>query len=187
MEHTTDDIETIAAVPTDARGIRHVSYDSWLVTYPNEANGITVDDIRYRLKDTFSDEKIAKLEEQITDAIASEDKRYFVAKEGEKIIGYCYAVRHQDKNQLQAIYVSPDQVGKGIGTKLWQAARDFFDPKKDTCVEVAIYNENAILFYKNLGFVETGKIFSDEKFKMQSGSIITQTELVIKAKNDLEQ
>jgi GNAT superfamily N-acetyltransferase len=178
MENNINDIEIMAAKPEDARSIQDLKYRSWLITYPDEASGITLQDIQFRLKDALTDEKISKLARQI--ANASGDENFFVAKVDEGIVGYCHVVKYPNKNQLHAIYVLPEQVWKGIGTKLWKAAQDFFDPEKDTYVDVATYNENAIRFYKKLGFTETGRVFSDEKFRMQSGSIITETELVIK-------
>jgi hypothetical protein len=50
----------------------------------------------------------------------------------------------------------------------------------ESTVEVATYNSNAIAFYKKLGFIETGRRFTNEKTRMKSGSIIPEMEMVIK-------
>ena len=64
---------------------------------------------------------------------------------------------------------------------LWASAQKHFDADKDTIVQVVTYNANAIGFYKKLGFQETGKKIMDERFRMKSGAITPETELVIKA------
>ena len=89
-------------------------------------------------------------------------------------------MRRSDKNQLQAIYVVPEYQRKGVGKLLWKEAQKYFDEGKDIVVEVATYNSNAIAFYKKLGFVDTGKRFSDEKFKMKSGNLIPEMEMELK-------
>ncbi len=172
--------EVLIATPEDARGIKEISYYSWLATYPNEKEGITLDDIKERLKNALSEEKIAEKARQISN---SEDERYLVVKDSDKPVGYCHVKKYPDRNQLHAIYILPEYLGQGIGTKLWDEAKKFFDPTKDTKVEVATYNKNAINFYRKLGFKDTERVFTDEKLRMNSGSIITETEMIIKAGN----
>ncbi len=167
------------ALPENAKEIQEVSRQSWLVTYPDKDSGITVEDIEERLKDALSQERIDRRAAQI--AKSNETEKYFIAKEGEKIVGFCHVVIYPNVNQLHAIYVLPEYTGKGIGTLLWNESLNFFDKTKDTIVHVAVYNKNAINFYKKVGFVDTGKIFSEDRFKMKSGSVIVQTEMVRKA------
>lgn len=171
-------IEITTALPSDARAIREVQYKTWLATYPNEAAGITVDDIEDRFKDSFSDENIRKREEYMRSQPPT--TKNFVVKIDSKIAGFATAVRHEDKNQLQAIYMLPELQGMGIGKKLWDEALKFFDPSKDIIVHVADYNTQAINFYKRLGFEDTGKRFSDERFNMKSGASIPEMEMVIR-------
>jgi len=171
-----------SATPEDARGVAEVFYKTWLATYPNEEAGITTDDVEDRYGDVFTEEGLAKRAERI--AHPSENATFFVAREGDKIIGVCNVTRHPDKNQLQAIYVLPEYQGRGVGALLWEEAQKHFDVSKDTIVQVATYNANAIHFYKRLGFEETGKQWKDEKFRMKSGNLIPQTELIIKAQKE---
>lgn len=173
-----ESIKIVQPTLEDARGTIEVQYKAWLSTYPNEKLGITVDDIEYRYKDAFSSERLKKREKIITDP--EQNEKYIVAKDGDKVVGMCYAVIHEDKNQLQAIYLLPEYQGKGIGTMLWNAILPFFDKAKDIYVEVADYNEKAINFYKKLGFVDTGKRFSDERFRMKSGAILPEMEMRLK-------
>ena len=72
----------------------------------------------------------------------------------------------------------PDFQHHGIGTRLWEAAQQHLDPAKDTYVDVAEYNQRAIDFYTKLGFVDTGRRHQEERFRMKSGAIITEMEMV---------
>ena len=61
-------------------------------------------------------------------------------------------------------------------------ALDFFDRDKDITVEVATFNKGAIAFYERLGFIDTGRRFAKERFKMPvSGALIPEMEMAIKA------
>jgi ribosomal protein S18 acetylase RimI-like enzyme len=89
-------------------------------------------------------------------------------------------VRNNDNNQLRTIYVLPEYHRSGIGTMLWNAVKDFIDESKDTIVQVADYNQQAINFYEKLGFVDTGKRWKDERWKMRSGAYIPEMEMILK-------
>jgi ribosomal protein S18 acetylase RimI-like enzyme len=171
-----ENIKIVQPTLEDARGTIEVQYKAWLTTYPNEKLGITIDDIEHRYKDAFSGERLKKREKIITDPEPNE--KYIIAKDGDKVVGMCYVIIQENKNQLQAIYLLPQYQGKGIGTQLWNAVLPFFEKSKDIYVEVADYNEKAISFYKKLGFVDTGRRFSDERFRMKSGSILPEMEMI---------
>lgn len=174
-----EEIKIVEPKIEDAAPSLEVQYKAWLATYPNEKLGITVADIEDRYKDAFTGERLEKRKKVISDPKPNE--KFFFAKNGEKVIGMCYGDVQEDKNQLRAIYILPEYHGKGIGTKLWEALLPFFDKTKDTYVEVADYNEKAINFYKKLGFVDTGRRFQDERFRMKSGAILPEMEMMRKA------
>jgi ribosomal protein S18 acetylase RimI-like enzyme len=176
------EIKIVSATPEDVRGVAEVFYKTWLATYPNEEIGITTEDIEDRYKEAFTEVGLAKRAERI--AHPAENTSFFIAKDGDKVIGVCNVMRHPDKNQLQAIYVLPEYQGKGVGAMLWEEAQRHFDLDKDTIVQVATYNTNAINFYKKLGFEETDKRWEDEKFKMKSGAMIPEMEMIIRAKKE---
>lgn len=168
-------------IKDDVRDIQDVFYKTWLATYPNEEAGVTVADIEERFKDRYSEENIEKRTRNITEV--SNNKLFLIAKDEGVVIGVCLLRKEDSRNELEAIYVLPDYQRKGIGLMFWEKANEFFDAEKDTIVHVAVYNENAIKFYKKIGFKETGKIFKEEKHRMPiSGSYIVQTEFVIEAK-----
>ena len=173
-----EEIKILDAVPDDALGIINVFYKSWLATYPNAEKGITIEDIEDSYKDDFSAEKINELKGLIRDL--PKNKKRLVAKKGDLIVGACTVIRNEDYNHLRTLYILPEFQNQGIGTKLWHAALAFLDPTKDTIVQVADYTEQAIRFYKKLGFVDTGKRTAQESGNFKSGATIIDMEMVRK-------
>jgi hypothetical protein len=53
---TMQEIKLVVPKPEDTWAITEVFYKSWLLAYPNEKYGITVDDIEDRFKIAFSPE-----------------------------------------------------------------------------------------------------------------------------------
>lgn len=169
------------SIPEDVYAIRKVQRETWLKTYPNEDEGITVEDIeeKFSIDDTEDGKK--KMEER-KKRYEDKNRKTWVAEENGKVIGFCAAVRGTETNRLQAIYVLPDHQGKGIGKILVEKAFDFLGLDKDILVNVARYNSQAICFYKYFGFKETGKTgIWDDAAKLPSGKIIYEIELVKKA------
>lgn len=177
MNENSPDIQIKDALPEDAWGIRNVLYKAWLTTYPNKDLGITVEDIEDSYKDKFTEESIKNFQDKI--ASTPPNQKRLVAKIGDKIVGATTMVRNDNDNQLRTIYILPEFQGQGIGTRLWEEIRKFADPGKKMIVQVATYNEKAINFYKKLGFVDNGKRFVDEAFRMKSGAIIPEMEMEI--------
>lgn len=172
-------VNVLDAIPEDAKAITNVYYKTWLETYPNNQLGITRDDIEESYKDSFSEENIIKAEKRIQELPSN--VKSLVAKVNGLIVGVATMVINKSNNQLKTIYVLPEYQGHGIGKKLWEEARRFCDPTKDIIVQVATYNKNTIEFYKKLGFVDTGKRFTDDKFTFKSGTKLPEMEMVIKA------
>lgn len=167
------------AKPDDTRDIQMVLYRTWLMTYPNKEIGITTEDIEVRFEERLSVENIEKRRQRMLNPSANEF--FLVAKDDDVIVGVCGLGIYDDRNELLAIYVLPEYQGKGIGRMFWNEALDFFDPEKRTVVQVATYNEKAIGFYTKLGFIDTGKRFSDEIHKMPvSGVCIPEMEMELK-------
>ena len=174
-----EEIKLLDAVPEDAVGIINVFYKAWLATYPNKEKGITIDDIEDSYKDEFSVENIENLKALIRDL--PKNKKRLVAKTGDTIVGACTVIRNDDTNHLRTLYILPEFQHRGIGTKLWNKAMEFLDPAKDTVVQVADYTDDAIRFYKKLGFIDTGKRTIEESGRFKSGAIIVDMEMVRRA------
>jgi ribosomal protein S18 acetylase RimI-like enzyme len=174
------EVEIRVVQPEDVEGMLNVSYKTWLDIYPNEEAGITVDDIKESFKDSFTEESIRSRQERIENLPANEWR--VVAKVNEVVVGFATMVRNEEYNQLRSIYILPEFQGKGIGTMLWNEVKMFADPTKNTIVQVVTYNEQAIGFYQKLGFEDTGKRFIDERFRMPSGNILPEMEMVLRQK-----
>jgi ribosomal protein S18 acetylase RimI-like enzyme len=165
----------------DAKGIQELFYRAWLATYPNKYLGITIEDVEEKFKNRLSPEAIEKRLNDI--ANTSPDRLFLIAKDGERVVGVCRVKKMEEFNELEAIYVLPDSHRQGIGSMMWERAREFFGDKNDIIVKVAEYNIQAVNFYKKLGFVDTGKRFSQERFKMPvSGNLIPEMEMIRKVK-----
>ncbi len=175
------EIEVGIAKPNNAEEIQRVFYRTWLATYPNEEAGVSIDDVEHYYKEKLSPEGIEKSRKRIENGLELQNQRFFVAKVEEKIAGVCLVILCEEKNQLKAIYVLPEYQGKGVGSKLWDEVLKFIDLTKDTTVEVVTRNNNAIEFYKRLGFEDTGRRWTDEKFKMKSGATFPEMEMRIGA------
>jgi ribosomal protein S18 acetylase RimI-like enzyme len=174
------DIQIAAPTPADAEGLQRVFLETWLDTYPNEEAGITRTDIEDHFKDALTAETLQK--ERLTLANPPDDKRrYFIAKNDERVVGVCGATLFDDFNKLGVIYVLPEFQRQGVGFKLWQAVEPFLTNGKSTIVHVASYNDKAIAFYQKLGFEDTGKRFTDERFRMKSGSVLPEMEMILRA------
>ncbi len=155
-------------IKSDADIVKEINYKTWLEVYPNEEYGITVDDI----KKLFSKKKEKKI---------NKDCVTYVAIIDDELVGFCFGCLREKTNQLQAIYILSKHRNKGVGRMLLNKLLDeFFDKNKNTIVNVAIYNTNAINTYKKWGFVDTGKRFSKERFRFKSGSIMPEMELLRK-------
>jgi ribosomal protein S18 acetylase RimI-like enzyme len=174
----TNEVKILDAVPEDALGIMNVYYKTWLTTYPNEKVGVTVEDIEDSYKDDFSSEKIDELKGMIKES--PQNKKRLVAKVGEEIVGVSTLIKNETFNHLRTLYILSEFQNRGIGRMFWDVAIAFFDPEKDTIVQVAEYTENAINFYKKLGFVDTGKRTKQEGVRFKSGAVIVDMEMILK-------
>jgi ribosomal protein S18 acetylase RimI-like enzyme len=160
------------AIPEDALSIQEIFHKTWLATYVSTEHGITTEHINEYFKDAYKPETLEKRKTQI----AKMDEVYmiFTARVDGKVVGFVRVMKEKENNRLRAFYILPEFQGKGIGTKLFEKAREFFDLTLFTLVEVATYNTPAINFYKKMGFIDKGK---RAEFKMDDGPIIPEMEM----------
>ncbi len=167
------------AKPEDAQGIQGVFHETWLATYPNKEVGITKEDIEEHFKNAFTEEALRSFGERIKNA--PPNMLLLIARDDKKIVGVCRVFVREKVNQLQAIYILPTYQQRGIGRLFWNEILGFFDKNKEIIIQVATYNKGAIIFYEHLGFVDTGKRFTEERHRMPlSGVLIPEMEMRIK-------
>lgn len=148
-----NNIQVRIARPDDARAIRQVQHDTWIATYPNASLGITVEQIKSRVADYVSAERVKIFQ----DMLGSDNLRTWVATSAEAVIGYAVSNRGKDHNTIGAIYVLPEYQGQGVGSMLMESVLEWLGNTKYIEVEVASYNARAINFYKKYGFTENGR------------------------------
>ncbi len=169
------------SIPNDVYGIRDVQRETWLKTYPNKKEGITVEDIIEKFKVDRIPEGKKKIEEKKKKYYKDRNTGAWVAEDEGKIIGFCTAIKEGRHNRIGAIYILPAYQGKGLGKRLIEKAFSWLGDKKDILINVARYNKQAISFYKKFGFVKTGKAVTlDNAAKLPSGKFIPEIELVKK-------
>lgn len=172
-------IEVTTPKPEDARGIHEVFYKTWLGTYPNKDFNITIDDLKNELGESLTEERITASRKQIEKPL--EHKILLVAKNGNEVVGVCLASKHEDRNELEAIYILPEYQRKGVGRQLWDKVYEFFDPNKDIVVRTISYNSKAISFYRGLGFVNQTSNSSIKDVIFKNGKKIPQIEMRMKS------
>jgi ribosomal protein S18 acetylase RimI-like enzyme len=165
--------ELVPYTPEDYAETLRVQFEAALKGYPNSELGITEDDIRADYAEALRPEAIkAEVAKQETYK-KDENHHYTVAKHEGSVVGFCITNKYEDRNQLMGIYIKPDFQSAGLGKKLWEDAKSFIDPTKDTYVMVLPYNHQAIAYYKSLGFEMTGKYANEEEGSvMKSGAIM---------------
>ena len=84
---------------------------------------------------------------------------WFVAVEGDVVVGYVGSQTVLDSADMMNIAVHPDHRNKGIGERLVSALCDYLINRdvKTLLLEVRVSNTPAINLYKKLGFQEIGR------------------------------
>jgi GNAT superfamily N-acetyltransferase len=166
------------SVPNDVYGIRDVQRITWLKTYPNSEEGITIEDIikKFEIDKTYEGkEKIEERKKKYED----KNTGIWVAEADGSVVGFCMAIKEGEHNRVGAIYVLPIYHRKGLGGQLIEKAFIWLGDRKDILINVARYNNQAINFYNKFGFLETGKVGTlDSAAKLPSGKFIPEIELV---------
>jgi len=176
-EHMTS-INIESAKPVDAQGIIDVQKNTWLATYVNEEYDITAEDIEMQYADNESIKK--GWQERIEDN--KPGRHYIVARQGNDIVGFCYAREDDDKNKIQSLYVLPKCQGTGTGGTLLQEALRRLGDEKDIYLGVASYNEGAIAFYEHMGFEISDDDIGSSAATLHSGKVIPEV-MMIKKRN----
>jgi ribosomal protein S18 acetylase RimI-like enzyme len=96
--------------------------------------------------------------------IGNPNLKVFTSKKGEKVVGFCAIRKIDDRTvELAGIIVRQDQIGKGIGTDLFEmAGKEAFKSGFTTMlVKTETTNKKALHFYRSKGFTEQEQIVEE--------------------------
>ena len=98
-------------------------------------------------------------ERSITAEISNPLSKWFVAVEGDTVVGYIGSQTVLGESDMMNVAVSPEFRGRGIGEKLVQTLIDWLKDNQvyRLTLEVRVSNEPAIKLYEKLGFTQIGR------------------------------
>lgn len=167
------------AKPDDAKAIIDIKIQAWYNNYLNEAAGITKDIIDKRFSPERTKEVIVNRSQKIADEVNHNRRATFVAKSGNKVVGFTAPYIKEDRRRLGALYVSADMQGQGIGKQLLETAL-VWHGDNDVYLWVTDYNQGAIGLYKKYGFELTGNEIEFHYHPESGRPILPQVEMVRK-------
>lgn len=158
--------------------VQSIAHRTWPSTF---ANILSPEQIQYMLNLMY---ELKTLESQL-----EKGHTFLLVEEDGKELGFAgFELNHSDgpKAKLHKIYLLPESQGKGVGKKLILevAARAKAAGQKNLLLNVNKYNQNAIDFYKRIGFEEIYK----EVIDIGSGYVMDDVvmELNLLGLSDLE-
>lgn len=130
---------------------------SWKETYVNPESGLTEEMVDEKLGHMLTNTDFRR--NTISEAIKKPDEVLYrvVRNNNNQIVGFIHGSKHEEFNELDAIYLLNEVKGSGVSGKLMKEFLDWIDKSKPTRLEVFSCNERAINFYKKYGFVKTDK------------------------------
>lgn len=144
----------------DAEAIATIHVKTWQCTYKGQIPDSYLDSLSI-------EQKTEGWRKQIQNA--KENEHIFVAETDGNVVGWCTAGASRDEDaskdvgELQGIYIHPDFIGKGIGTKLMEHALNIL--KKDEYKTITLWvlssNANTRKFYEKKGWSLDGKEKND--------------------------
>ena len=133
-------------VSSDANFVYEVRKETWLNTYPDKKHNITKQDILKKFQN--KEERIKKIKHDI------KTKNYgfngLVIEVNSELVGFIITFKKNEKLFIISLYILPRYQNYGLGSRLLkEILRNTHD---DLWLEVAIYNQKAINFYRKFGF-----------------------------------
>ncbi|MFC4560123.1 GNAT family N-acetyltransferase [Virgibacillus kekensis] len=135
----------------DIPQVQQVAKKSWNATY----DGIIPDEVQENfLKSAYSDTMMRK---------RFDISHLFVAETEGRVTGFANfsPVNEAGKAELGAIYLLPDQQGRGTGTMLLELGLETIEGIQELTVDVEKDNKIGMNFYKAKGFEKVGEYDDD--------------------------
>lgn len=102
-------------------------------------------------------------ERAIADAVENQGYRYYMAYEGETLIGYCGVQPQDEELFLSKLYLRKDCRGRGISKLLLSRAVDCCREMQLPSIYLTVnkHNDNTIAIYKKMGFEVVDEAVTD--------------------------
>ena len=158
------DIQITDIRPDHFPQLQNLLFETWLSTYPNPDLGVTKEDIESFFAPRLTAEHIKTAQNNFGDIIKNQIIKLAFVKN--TLVGVVKVSLEPTHSELTTIYVLPKFQGQKIGFRLWQAVLPEIPKSKKVILRVANYNDQAINFYKKLGFVLNGTGLCDIRVQM---------------------
>ena len=143
------------ATEADVSSIGRVHLQSMFETYPNREAGIDKGWIKQKLGFLIGSDSDEFRRRTVRQAETDPDHvLYLVVKNIRgQVVGFFHVSRNEQQAKLEAIYLTEEARGTGVGSQLIQRGLEFAG-KLPMSLEVLDYNQRAIRLYEKYGFDE---------------------------------
>lgn len=164
-------MEIREATVEDINGILDIQAIVWPILHADEKEGISKKDVVVLMEPKSED--MAKVWKRVisTHRDKAGESDTWVAKDSDKIIGFCYAVKEPNRGQIRSLYVLPEYQNSGVGSKLMNCMLNWLGDSMDITLE----SHKAIKFFEKFGFKKTGKTSVQ---KLKSGKEIVEYKML---------
>lgn len=133
----------------DVAKIKNLLHESWIATYSEIYSPEVIEIVT----------SVWHSPELLTKQILDPDMFFWVAADGEKIVGMCNAALTQEGKvvNIQKLHVSLRYHRQGIGSRLIREAIKAFPKASKVDLEVEKQNHGALAFYQKHGYKVVGK------------------------------
>lgn len=146
-------------LPAEGEGIAvaKMHIQSWKETYVNQDSGLTEEKVDEMLQHLLDDTTFR--ENTFKESLENPEQVFYrvVKNEDGEVVGFFHGSKHEDFNELDAIYLLDEAKGSGTGGKLMEEFLAWVDKAKITRLEAFSFNDSAIGFYERYGFSVTDK------------------------------
>ncbi len=149
-------LEIVKAGPEDHQELLAFAKENFLLTY---AHRNTTENIQHYIKEAFDPRSFK-------DELLNQNSVFYKCQLNEEMIGY-YKINYAEAQtepdypesaEIERIYVSTDQKGRGVGRKMIQHAKAQAQAKGLDYLWLGVWEKNpeALSFYEKMGFEEIG-------------------------------
>lgn len=138
----------------DLASLGEMLAQSWRDTYPSEAHGVSREWVGAEIQSWYEPKARQKWRDAYKDTLRDPIHFFYrVARTADmQVIGFVGGNKLPFSQELRNLYVDKAYHGTGVAHELLQQFLAWTDPMAPITLDVASYNERAIIFYKKYGF-----------------------------------